>query len=142
MTDWFVYKLFFLICIQILFDLYINSNTNTKEQSDRFNEEYIETASQQEILNAINLLSKSPWYLYLYLYLYLPSYLYLYLYFYIITMIVTITFITRFGYDTNFTKLLGGIERNSSGHCLFPPYITFLTFPHFLLSNFSPFFTF
>ena len=32
----------------------------------------------------------------------------------IVTTIPMIT-TTRFGYDTNFTKLLGGIERNSSG---------------------------
>ena len=48
----------------------------------RFNEAYIETATQQEIIDAVNLLTKSPW----------------------------------FGYDRNFTKLLGGIERNRTGH--------------------------
>ena len=62
-----------LICIWI--SIYLCQHTNTKEKSVRFNEEHIETASQQEILNAINLLSKSPWYLYLFFY----SYLYLYL---------------------------------------------------------------
>ena len=48
----------------------------------RFEKEFIETTTQQEILDAVNLLDKSPW----------------------------------FGYDTNYTRLLGGVERNSSGH--------------------------
>ena len=48
----------------------------------RFNEAYIKTTTQQEIIDAVNLLTKSPW----------------------------------FGYERNFTKLLGGIERNSTGH--------------------------
>ena len=48
----------------------------------RFNEANIETTTQQEIIDAVNLLTKSPW----------------------------------FGYERNFTKLLGGIERNSTGH--------------------------
>ena len=50
----------------------------------RFNEEFIETASQQEIIEAVNLLAKSPW----------------------------------FGYDRDFSSLLGGIVRNSSGHII------------------------
>ena len=48
----------------------------------RFNEAFIETTTQQEIIDAVNLLTKSPW----------------------------------FGYERNFTNLLGGIERNSTGH--------------------------
>ena len=48
----------------------------------RFNEANIETTTQQEIIDAVNLLTKSPW----------------------------------FGYERNFTKLLGGIERNRTGH--------------------------
>ena len=48
----------------------------------RFNEAYIKTTTQQEIIDAVNLLTKSPW----------------------------------FGYKRNFTELLGGIERNSTGH--------------------------
>jgi len=48
----------------------------------RFNEALIETASHQEIIDAVNLLAKSPW----------------------------------FGYDRDFSSLLGGIERNSTGH--------------------------
>jgi len=48
----------------------------------RFNEAFIETASQQEIIDAVNLLAKSPW----------------------------------FGYDRDFSSLLGGIVRNSTGH--------------------------
>jgi len=47
-----------------------------------FNEAYIESATQKEILDAVNLLAKSPW----------------------------------FGYDRDFSSLLGGIERNSTGH--------------------------
>ena len=42
------------------------------------------TTTQQEILDAVNLLEKSPWY----------------------------------GYENNYTKILGGIERNSSGHVI------------------------
>ena len=48
----------------------------------RFNEALIETASRQEIIDAVNLLAKSPW----------------------------------FGYDRDFSSLLGGIIRNSTGH--------------------------
>ena len=48
----------------------------------RYDEELIMSAGQQEIIDAVNLLSRSPW----------------------------------FGYDRNFTKLLGGITRNSTGH--------------------------
>ena len=48
----------------------------------RFDKESIETTTQQEILNAVNLLDRSPW----------------------------------FGYGTNYSRLLGGVERNSSGH--------------------------
>ena len=48
----------------------------------RYDEDLIKTATQDEILNAINLLEKSPWY----------------------------------GYGTNYSNLLGGITRNSSGH--------------------------
>jgi len=48
----------------------------------RYDETLIETASQQEILDAVNLLYRSPWY----------------------------------GYDTRFEKILGGVERNESGH--------------------------
>jgi hypothetical protein len=48
----------------------------------RYDEELIMSAGQQEIIDAVNLLSRSPW----------------------------------FGYDRNFTKLLGGIRRNSTGH--------------------------
>ena len=40
------------------------------------------STTQQEILDAVNLLEKSPWY----------------------------------GYDNNYTNILGGVERNSSGH--------------------------
>ena len=48
----------------------------------KYNEEFINSATQQEILDAINLLVKSPWY----------------------------------GYDVDYSNLLGGIERNSTGH--------------------------
>ena len=48
----------------------------------RYDEDLINTATQQEILDAVNLLEKSPWY----------------------------------GYGTNYSNLLGGITRNSSGH--------------------------
>merc|ERR1712226_303915 len=48
----------------------------------RFNEDFIETTSHQEIIDAVNLLAKSPW----------------------------------FGYDRDFSSLLGGIVRNSTGH--------------------------
>jgi predicted RND superfamily exporter protein len=48
----------------------------------RFDEAHIESATQQEILDAVNLLAKSPW----------------------------------FGYERDFASLLGGVERNSSGH--------------------------
>ena len=48
----------------------------------RFEKEHIETTTQQEILDAVNLLDKSPW----------------------------------FGYGTNYSRLLGGVERNSTGH--------------------------
>ena len=48
----------------------------------RYNEEHIRTATQQEIIDAVNLLTKSPW----------------------------------FGYEADYEKFLGGIERNSSGH--------------------------
>ena len=36
----------------------------------------------------------------------------------------------RFGYDTNFTKLLGGVERNSSGKNIF---LDLITSPKFAL---------
>ena len=48
----------------------------------RYNPEYINSTTTEEILLAINALERSPWY----------------------------------GYDTNYTKLLGGVTRNSSGH--------------------------
>ena len=48
----------------------------------KFNEAHIESATQQEIINAVNLLIRSPW----------------------------------FGYDRDFSDLLGGVEKNSSGH--------------------------
>ena len=50
----------------------------------RFDKEKILTATQEEILAAVNLLVKSPW----------------------------------FGYNTDYSKLLGGIQRNSSGHII------------------------
>jgi len=48
----------------------------------KYREELINSASQQEILDAVNLLVRSPWY----------------------------------GYDVDYSNLLGGIMRNSSGH--------------------------
>ena len=48
----------------------------------RYNEELIRTTTQQEIIDAVNILTKSPW----------------------------------FGYETDYPKFLGGIERNISGH--------------------------
>lgn len=48
----------------------------------RYDEQLIQTTTQQEILDAVNLLTKSPW----------------------------------FGYDLDYSGLLGGIKRNSSGH--------------------------
>ena len=48
----------------------------------RYDEELIRTTTQQEILDAVNLLVKSPW----------------------------------FGYDLEYPALLGGIERNATGH--------------------------
>ena len=48
----------------------------------RYDEELIRTTTQQEILDAVNLLVKSPW----------------------------------FGYDLDYSALLGGIERNATGH--------------------------
>ena len=50
----------------------------------RYDEQHILTATQQEIINAVNILTKSPW----------------------------------FGYDTDYSKFLGGIERNASGHII------------------------
>ena len=50
----------------------------------RYNEEHIRTATQQEIIDAVNILTKSPW----------------------------------FGYDVDYKKFLGGIERNASGHII------------------------
>ena len=50
----------------------------------RYDEDLINTATQDEIINAVNLLEKSPWY----------------------------------GYGTNYSKLLGGIIRNSTGHVI------------------------
>eukprot|EP00090_Calanus_glacialis_P027719 TRINITY_DN4393_c0_g1_i1.p1 TRINITY_DN4393_c0_g1~~TRINITY_DN4393_c0_g1_i1.p1 ORF type:complete len:1001 (-),score=160.99 TRINITY_DN4393_c0_g1_i1:89-3091(-) len=50
----------------------------------RYNEEHIRTATQQEIIDAVNILTKSPW----------------------------------FGYDVDYEKFLGGIERNASGHII------------------------
>ena len=48
----------------------------------KYREELINSATQQEILDAVNLLVRSPWY----------------------------------GYDADYSSLLGGIQRNSSGH--------------------------
>jgi len=48
----------------------------------RYDQHLIETTNQEEILNAVNLLSKSPW----------------------------------FGYDLDYSGLLGGVERNGTGH--------------------------
>jgi len=50
----------------------------------RYDETLINSATQNEIIDAVNLLEKSPWY----------------------------------GYGTNYSKLLGGITRNSSGHVI------------------------
>ena len=50
----------------------------------RYDEDLINTATQSEIIDAVNLLEKSPWY----------------------------------GYGTNYSKLLGGLTRNSSGHVI------------------------
>eukprot|EP00092_Neocalanus_flemingeri_P006120 GFUD01006591.1.p1 GENE.GFUD01006591.1~~GFUD01006591.1.p1 ORF type:complete len:999 (+),score=194.12 GFUD01006591.1:266-3262(+) len=50
----------------------------------RYNEDYIRTVTQQEIIDAVNILTRSPW----------------------------------FGYDVDYSKFLGGIERNSSGHII------------------------
>ena len=50
----------------------------------RYNEEHIRTSTQQEIIDAVNILTKSPW----------------------------------FGYDVDYKKFLGGIERNASGHII------------------------
>ena len=48
----------------------------------KYREELINSATQQEILDAVNLLVRSPWY----------------------------------GYDADYSSLLGGIQRNSSGY--------------------------
>jgi len=48
----------------------------------RYDEDLINTATTEEIVMAVNMLEKSPWY----------------------------------GYDTDYSKLLGGITRNTSGH--------------------------
>ena len=48
----------------------------------RYREDLIQTTTQDEILNAVNLLNSSPW----------------------------------FGHDTDYTSLLGGVTRNSTGH--------------------------
>jgi len=48
----------------------------------RYEENLIRSTTQQEILDAVNLLTKSPW----------------------------------FGYDLDYSNLLGGIERNATGH--------------------------
>jgi len=50
----------------------------------QYNEDYIRTTTQQEIIDAVNVLTKSPW----------------------------------FSYDVDYSSLLGGIERNSSGHII------------------------
>jgi predicted RND superfamily exporter protein len=50
----------------------------------RYDEEHIRTTTPQEIIDAVNLLTKSPW----------------------------------FGYDVDYTKFLGGIERNTTGHII------------------------
>merc|ERR1712038_1047689 len=50
----------------------------------RYDEQLILTTTHQEIINAVNSLTKSPW----------------------------------FGYDTDYSKFLGGIERNASGHII------------------------
>ena len=48
----------------------------------RYEEELIRSTTQQEIIDAVNLLAKSPW----------------------------------FGYDLDYSGLLGGVTRNASGH--------------------------
>ena len=48
----------------------------------RYDEDLIRSTTQQEILDAVNLLIKSPW----------------------------------FGYDLDYSSLLGGVERNETGH--------------------------
>jgi hypothetical protein len=48
----------------------------------RYDEDLIRTTTHQEIIDAVNLLVKSPW----------------------------------FGYDLDYSALLGGVERNASGH--------------------------
>jgi len=50
----------------------------------RYDEHMIRTTNHQEIINAVNILIKSPWY----------------------------------GYEADYSRLLGGIERNSSGHII------------------------
>jgi len=50
----------------------------------RYDEHLIKTTTQQEIIDAVNLLTKSPW----------------------------------FGFDVDYSKFLGGIQRNSSGHII------------------------
>ena len=50
----------------------------------RYDERLIQTTTQQEIIDAVNLLTKSPW----------------------------------FGFDVDYSKFLGGIQRNSSGHII------------------------
>ena len=50
----------------------------------RFEKDFIETTTQEEILAAVNLLDKSPW----------------------------------FGYGTNYTRLLGGVERDERGEVM------------------------
>jgi len=50
----------------------------------RYDEEHIRTTTQQEIIDAVNILTKSPW----------------------------------FGYDVDYSKFLGGIQRNISGHII------------------------
>ena len=52
----------------------------------QYREDLINTATQQEIIDAVNLLVRSPWY----------------------------------GYDKDFSKTLGGIKRNSTGHIVAP----------------------
>ena len=50
----------------------------------RYDEDLISTVTQEEIIRAVNVLQRSPW----------------------------------FGYDTDYSKLLGGITRNSTGHII------------------------
>ena len=61
-------------------------NSKCKESSIleiwQYKEDLINTATQEEIIDAVNLLERSPWY----------------------------------GYDKDFSKTLGGITRNSTGH--------------------------